>query len=145
MIKNESFLFQQTELKACFLPRNASEQNSDVCFYFCSTERNSELFSLRRNGLEQNSESLLLFLFHGTKFRAFSLAKWLGTEFSGPRNSQNSAGTNQLFRPIRLLSEIANPNSGTGPSGYIGCGSVRQLYAMPPYSINLDMEAILTT
>ena len=34
-----------------------------VCFYFHSTERNSELFSLLRNGSEQDSESLLLFVF----------------------------------------------------------------------------------
>jgi hypothetical protein len=49
-----------------------------VCFYFCSTERNSELISLQRNAPEQNSESLPLLLFHGTKFRAVSL----------PRNAQ---------------------------------------------------------
>ncbi len=30
-----------------------------VCFYFCSTERNSELFSLPRKGSEGNSESFL--------------------------------------------------------------------------------------
>jgi len=39
-----------------------------VCFYFCSTEWNSELFSLPRNCSEWNSESLLLFLFYGTEF-----------------------------------------------------------------------------
>jgi hypothetical protein len=42
-------------------PRNRSEQNSKCFFYFCSTEWNSELFSLPRNGSERNSESLLLF------------------------------------------------------------------------------------
>jgi hypothetical protein len=53
-----------------------------VCFYFWSTERNFTLFSLPRNGSEQNSESLLLFLFHGTEFQAFfSFAEWFGTEF----------------------------------------------------------------
>ncbi len=36
-----------------------------VCIYFGSTEQNSEMFSLLRKGSEQNSESLILFLFHG--------------------------------------------------------------------------------
>jgi hypothetical protein len=51
--------------------------------YFCSTERNSELFSLPRNGSDRNSERHLI-LFHGKEFR----------EFSVPRKSRNSAGTN---------------------------------------------------
>ncbi len=34
-----------------------------VCFYFCSTERNSEMFSLLRKGSERNSEN---FFFRGT-------------------------------------------------------------------------------
>jgi hypothetical protein len=33
----------------------------------------SELFSLSRNGTERNSESLLLFKFHGTEFRVVFL------------------------------------------------------------------------
>jgi hypothetical protein len=69
-------------------------------------ERNSELFSLPGNGSERNSERLLLILFHGTEFRAFfSFADRFGTEFrefSVPRNSRNSAGTNQLFRLFYL-------------------------------------------
>jgi hypothetical protein len=48
-------LLQQTELTACFLPRHASERNS---------------------------ESLLLFLFHGMEFRVvFSSEEWFGTVF----------------------------------------------------------------
>jgi hypothetical protein len=36
----------------------------------------------RSNASERNSESLLLFLFHGTEFRAlFSSAEWFGTGF----------------------------------------------------------------
>ncbi len=31
-----------------------------VCFYFCSAEQNSELFSLPRKGSERNSENFLL-------------------------------------------------------------------------------------
>jgi hypothetical protein len=77
-----------------------------VCFYFWFTERNSELFSLPRKGLEQNSESMLLFLFHGTEFRViFSSAEGFGTEFrevSVPRNSRNSVGNDPLFRLFRL-------------------------------------------
>jgi hypothetical protein len=38
-------------------------RNSESSFYFCSTERNSELFSLPLKGSERNSES---FLFRGT-------------------------------------------------------------------------------
>ncbi len=100
----QKILLQQTELTVCFCPRHASE-------------RNSELVSLPRNGLGRNSKSLLLFLFHGTEFLAFfSSEEWCGTEFrefSFPRNSRNSAGTNQLFRLFRLprnnfLSEIVN-------------------------------------
>ncbi len=76
-----------------------------VCFYFCSTERNSELFSLPRNVSERNSENLILFLFLSTEFQAFfSSAEWFGMEFreiSVPRNSRNSARTNQLFRLFR--------------------------------------------
>jgi hypothetical protein len=48
-------LLQQTELRACFRPRNASERNS---------------------------ESILLFLLDGTEFRVvFSSVEWFGTEF----------------------------------------------------------------
>ncbi len=53
-----------------------------VCFYFCSTERNSKLFSLPRNSSERNSESLLLLLLLGTEFRAFfSSTEWFRMEF----------------------------------------------------------------
>jgi hypothetical protein len=53
-----------------------------VCFCFCSSERNSELFSLPRKGSDRNSESTLLFLFHGKEFRVvFSSAEGFGTEF----------------------------------------------------------------
>ncbi len=53
-----------------------------VCFYFWSTDRNSELFPLLLKGLEGNSESLLIFPFHGTEFRVvFSSAEGFGREF----------------------------------------------------------------
>jgi hypothetical protein len=42
----------------------------------------SDYFSLPRNGSEHNSESLLLFLFHGTEFRVvFSSAEKFGRKF----------------------------------------------------------------
>jgi hypothetical protein len=106
-----------------------------VCFYFFPRNGIPRIFLLcgtvwngiprvfvPRNGSDLNSESLLLFLFHGTEFRAFfSSVERFGTEFrefSVPRNSRNSAGTNQLFRLFRLprtnfLSEIANPGADT--------------------------------
>ncbi len=109
----------RTEIQSCCLFRGMVRNRiPSVCLYFCSTEQNSELFSLPRNGSQWNSERLLLILFYGTEFRAFfSSADRFGTElreFSVPRNSRNSAGTNQLFRLFRLprndffLSEIAN-------------------------------------
>ncbi len=53
----------------------------EIAFYFCSTERNSELCSLLWNGSERNSENLHLFWFHGTEFRVvFSSAEVFGTE-----------------------------------------------------------------
>jgi hypothetical protein len=80
-----------------------------VCFYICSTEWNSELFSLPLKCSEENSEGLVLYLFNRTEFRVvFSSAEGFGTEFRGfsvPRNSRNSVGKTHLFR----LSEILNP------------------------------------
>jgi hypothetical protein len=55
-----------------------------VCYYFCSKERNSELFSLPRNG----------FLFRGT---------------AGIPPEQSNCSVYSVFRRIIFLSEIANP------------------------------------
>jgi hypothetical protein len=45
-------------LPSCFLFRGMVRNRIQrVCFYVCSTKRNSELFSLLRNGSERNSES----------------------------------------------------------------------------------------
>jgi hypothetical protein len=51
-------LVQQTEY---FRPRQFRNGTPRDCLYFCSTERNSELFSLPRNGSGQNSKCSLLF------------------------------------------------------------------------------------
>ncbi len=74
--------------------------------FFVPRNLNSKLFSLPGNGSERNSQRLLLILFHDTEFRTFfSSAEQFGTEFrefSVPRNSRNSDGTNQFFRLFRL-------------------------------------------
>ncbi len=78
------------------LPRNGSERNSKVCFYFYSTERNwnFELISLPRNDSKRNSESSFLFLFRGT---------------AGIPPKQTNRSVCYVFRGI-ILSDIANPN-----------------------------------
>jgi len=89
-----------------------------VCFYFSSTERNSELFSLPLKGSEGNSESMLLFLVHGTEFRVvFSPAEGFGTEFrdflfrgiAGIPSEITLCSVYSVFRGIIFLSEIPNP------------------------------------
>ncbi len=53
-------------------PGTVRNRIPSVCFCFCSRERNSELFSLRQNDSKRNSESLLLFLFHAENSEHFS-------------------------------------------------------------------------
>jgi hypothetical protein len=150
-------LLQQTELTACFLPRHASERNSEslLLFLFHGMEfrvvfSSEEWFGtvfqvfasifVPRNGIPsfflfhgmvQNGipQVLLLNMFHGTEFRAFfSSGERFRTEFREfyvPRNSGNSAGTNQLCHLFRLprnnfLLETANPTQrwpGQGKPG----------------------------
>ncbi len=62
-MKKISFTKNPAPANTMFSSETASERNSESYFYFCSTEPNSELISLSRNGSEQNSES---FLFRGT-------------------------------------------------------------------------------
>ncbi len=78
-------------IPSCFLLRWRVRKGR-LCFYFCSAERNSELFSLPLKGSER--KTLLLFLFRGTEFRVvfsstqgFEAEFW---EFSVLRNSRNS-------------------------------------------------------
>jgi hypothetical protein len=98
-----------------------------VCFYFCSTERNSELFSLPRKDSEWNSASMLLFLFHGTEFRVvFSSAEGIGTEFreflfrgtAGIPSEITYCSVNSVFRGIIFLSEIPNPKQNQMPTSH---------------------------
>ncbi len=80
----------------------------------------SELLSSPRNGSEQHSESLRLFLFHGTEFPAFiSSAEGFGTEFrdflfrrtAGIPSEITICSVYSVFRGIIFLSEIPNPNT----------------------------------
>ncbi len=95
-----------------------------VCFYFGSTERNSELCSLPQKGSEQNYGSLLLFLFHGTEFRVvFSSVEGFETEFrdflfsgrTGIPSEITICSVFSVFRGIIFLSEIPNPTSEPTP------------------------------
>ena len=94
-----------------------------ICFYFSSTERNSDLFSLPQKGSEQNYGSLFLFLVHGTEFRGvFSSAEGFGTEFrdflfrgiAGIPSEITLCSVYSVFRGIIFLSEIPNPRSNKG-------------------------------
>ncbi len=78
-----------------------------VCFYFCSTEQNSEFFSLPRKGLERNSG---FFLFRGT---------------AGIPSEITVCSVYSVSRGIIFLSEIPNPSYGWVLAG--DCGDLWQL------------------
>ncbi len=63
-----------------------------IC-YFCSMERSYELFSLLWNGLERDSESLLLFLYYG-----FSLFLFCGMVPTGTPKVFCSAKYPEFYR-----------------------------------------------
>ncbi len=65
-------------LRCILFRRRVRNRIMGFCFYFCTTEQNSELFSLPRKGSERNPR------------------------FSVPQNSRNSVGNNHLFRLFRL-------------------------------------------
>jgi hypothetical protein len=74
-----SIVVPRKGIPSCFLFRGKVQNRiTRVCFYFCSLVQNSEHFSPLQNGSERNSE------------------------FSVPRNSRNSARTNQLLHLFRL-------------------------------------------
>ncbi len=77
-----------------------------VCFFICSMERNSEIFSLPLKGSEGNSESMLLFLFPRNGIPSCFLFRGRVRNgiprFFVPRNSRNSVGNSHLFRLFRL-------------------------------------------
>ncbi len=68
-----------------------SVRKGRVCFFFCSAEWNSALFSLPRKGSQLNSEN---FLFSGT---------------AGIPLEITTCSVNAVFRGIIFLSEIPNP------------------------------------
>jgi hypothetical protein len=52
-----SILVPRNRIPSCVLfHRRVQNRIMGVCFYFCSTERNSELFSLLRMGSKRDSE-----------------------------------------------------------------------------------------
>ncbi len=77
----------------CFLFRLSVQMGIPrVCFYFNSTERNSELFSLPQKGSERNSER---FLFRG---------------IAGIPSEITIYSIYSVFRGIIFSSDIPNPN-----------------------------------
>jgi hypothetical protein len=108
-----------------FVPRNRipvifssaedSESNSKSSFYFCSRERNSELFSLWRKGLERNSESFL--------FR----------ETAGIPSEIPICSGYSVFRGIIFFLEIPDPSSE--PSRYPS-GELQTVFGMAAYTLS---------
>jgi hypothetical protein len=113
------YFFPGNGIPSCWLFRGMVwNRNQRVCFYFCSTERNSELFSLPRNGSERNHESLLLFFFHSTEFQAFfplrngserNSESFLFCGTAGIPPEQTNCSVYSVFRGIIFSLEIANP------------------------------------
>jgi hypothetical protein len=90
---------------------------------------NKTFFISSAEGSERNSESLLLFLFYGTEFRAvFSSAEGFGTEFrsflfrgtAGIPSEITICSVYSVFRGIIFLSEIPNPSSVGMWSWFLG-------------------------
>ncbi len=122
-----SILFPQNGIPSCFLFHGMVRNRiPSFCFYFCSTEWNSELFfvfgmvqngiprvcfyccsmvqnfehfSLLRNGSERNFES---FLFRGT---------------TGIPLERTNCSVYSVFRSLMFLSEIGNPTYKTRMGG----------------------------
>jgi hypothetical protein len=99
-----------------------------VCLYFCSTERNSELFSLPRNGSDRNSERNLI-LFHGKEFRAFFSSAEVSERnsenflFRGkagipPEQTNCSVFRGKIFLSLCICKRLRNP--GIGCAGIFG-------------------------
>ncbi len=89
-----------------------------VCFFICSKERNSELFSFRWRVRKGILRVCFYLCFHGTEFRVvFSSAEGFGTEFrgflfrgtDGIPSEITFCSVYSVFRGIIFLSEIPNP------------------------------------
>ncbi len=81
-------------------------------------------------GFGNHSESLLLFMFHGTEFRdVFSSAEGFGTEFrdflfrgtAGIPSEITICSVNSVFRGIIFLSEIPNPSTDCDVRSNVHC------------------------
>jgi hypothetical protein len=83
-----------------FSSETASERNSERLFLFLFYGTEFQVVLSSAEWFRRELRELLLFLFHGTEFPAFFRKEF--REFSVPRNSQNPAGTNQLFHLFRL-------------------------------------------
>ncbi len=104
---------------SCFLFRGMVRNGIPrVCFYFSSTERNSELFLFRWRVRKGIPRVCFLFLVHGTEFRVvFSSAEGFGTKFrdflfreiAGIPSEITLCSVYSVFRGIIFLSEIPNP------------------------------------
>ena len=87
-----------------------------VCFYFCSTERNSELFSLPLECSEGNSERYLLFFVQRNGIPSCFLFRGRVRDgiprvfCSGIPSEITICSVDSVFRGIIFLSEIPNPN-----------------------------------
>ncbi len=112
----QKIMLQQSELSAWFVWEMLQNIIPRDCFYFCSMERNSE-FSLLRNGVEQNSKCLLLFLFHGTEFRVvFSSTEWFRMEFRKLLVFCSTVQNSKHFSPLRnSKSFLFRGTSGISP------------------------------
>jgi hypothetical protein len=109
-------------IPSCFLfPWRVRKGIPRFYFYFCSTERNSDLFSLLLKVFGRefwNFEIMLLFLVHRMEFRVvFSFTEGFGTEFreflfrgtAGILSEITICSVYSVFRGIIFLSEIPNP------------------------------------
>jgi hypothetical protein len=85
------FCYSERNSEHFSLLRNGWNEIPRVCFYFCSTVENFEHFSLPRKGSERNSKS---FLFRGT---------------AEIPPEQTNCSVYSVFCGIIFLSEIANP------------------------------------
>ncbi len=96
-LKFVSFFVPRVGILSCVLiHRMVRNGIPRVCFYFCSTEWNSELFSFPQKDSERNSDNLLLF-FTELNSKLFSVRQKGGSErnyesvllfFSMERNSE---------------------------------------------------------